>query len=113
MGKFKLPLTTTAVGSFDMAMNGRTIIVDNTRGLLRVYGEKSDGRLLGATFFGAGAEHLGHQFAWALERGLSVFDMIAMPYYHPVIEEAFQNALVSLAEQVENAPPKPWELQRI
>jgi len=104
---------TTAVGSFDMAMNGRTIIMDNTRGLLRVYGDKRDGRLLGATLFGSGAEHLGHQFAWALERSLSVFDMIAMPYYHPVIEEAFQNALVSLAEQVENAPPRPWELQRI
>jgi len=104
---------TTAVGLFDMAMSGRAIIMDGAHGLLRVYGEKSDGRLLGATFFGPGAEHLGHQFAWALERELSVFDMIAMPYYHPVIEEAFQNALVSLAEQVENAPPRPWELQRI
>jgi len=104
---------TTVVGSFDMTMSGRAIIMDNARGLLRVYGDKGDGRLLGATLFGPGAEHLGHQFAWALERELSVFDMIAMPYYHPVIEEAFQNALVSLAEQVENAPPRPWELQRL
>ena len=40
-----------------------------------------------------------------MEQGLTVFDMLKMPFYHPVIEEALQAALYSLYRKVEAKNP--------
>ncbi len=101
-----------AVGTFHMAGAGRAVVMGRTHGVLRVYGDGRDGRLLGATLVGAGAEHLGHHMAWAIEQGLTVFDVVRMPFYHPVVEEALQNALMDLAGRVEEPPAGPWALTR-
>jgi dihydrolipoamide dehydrogenase len=45
-------------------------------------------------------ENLGHLLAWSIQQNLSVFDLLKMPYYHPVIEEALQAALYDLAAKV-------------
>ena len=41
-------------------------------------------------------EHLGHLLAWSIQLGMSAYDMLKMPYYHPVMEEALQNAIYDL-----------------
>jgi dihydrolipoamide dehydrogenase len=43
---------------------------------------------------------------------LSVFDLLKMPFYHPVIEEALQAALYSLLGQIEKKK-ELVELERI
>lgn len=63
------------------------------KGLLRIYADARSGRFVGAEMFGPRAEHLGHLLAWAHQSGLTISDMLDMPFYHPVIEEGLRTAL--------------------
>ena len=62
------------------------------QGALRVYGERTTGRFLGAEMIGPAAEHLGHLLAWSVQRGDTVQQMLDSPFYHPVIEEGLRTA---------------------
>ena len=48
-----------------------------------------------------GGEHLAHLMAWSIQQELTVFDLLSMPYYHPVLEETLEEALTNLADQCE------------
>ena len=85
-----------AVGEIQFAPVGRALIIGKNRGLLRLYVQKSDGLLLGASMCCVKGEHLAHLVCWSIEQGLTVFDMLKMPFYHPVIEEALQAALYNV-----------------
>ncbi len=63
------------------------------KGLLRVYAEQGTGVFLGAEMIAPRAEHLGHLLAWAHQSGLTVGQMLDMPFYHPVVEEGLRSAL--------------------
>jgi len=102
-----------AVGEVRFGPVGRALIMGKNRGLLRVYGEKATGRILGAAMMAPKGENLAHQLAWAVQLGLSVFDLLKMPFYHPVIEEALQAALYDLAGKVEARPVDMLELDRV
>ncbi|WP_462321191.1 NAD(P)/FAD-dependent oxidoreductase [Halochromatium sp.] len=82
---------------------GRALIMGQNRGLLRVYAAHKNGRLLGAEMVGPRCEHLAHLLAWAVESRMTVSQALDMPFYHPVIEEALQDALLELRGQIERA----------
>ncbi len=82
---------------------GRALIMGQNRGLLRVYAERKTGRILGASMVGPRCEHLAHLVAWAIEERLTVERALAMPFYHPVIEEALQDALLELKAELTKA----------
>jgi dihydrolipoamide dehydrogenase len=42
---------------------------------------------------GPRGEHIGHLLAWAHQQHMTVEQMLAMPFYHPVIEEGLRTAL--------------------
>ena len=50
-------------------------------------------------------ENLGHLLCWCIEMQMTVHDVLRMPFYHPVIEEALQAALYNLKSKlkVENS----------
>lgn len=98
------------VGTRDFETQSRAKVMGKNRGILRVYGDKRDGRLLGAAMTAPKGEDLAHLLAWSIEQDLTVFDLLRMPFYHPVIEEGLQNALYDLAAQVEQQPASPVEL---
>ena len=58
------------------------------------------------------AEHLAHLICWSIQNGMTVFDMLKMPFYHPVIEEALQAALYNVLSQLE-VKQELVELERI
>ena len=60
---------------------------------MRVYAEQGSGHLLGAEMFGPAAEHIAHLLAWSHQQGLTVAQMLDMPFYHPVVEEGLRTAL--------------------
>jgi dihydrolipoamide dehydrogenase len=93
-----------AVGQVDFAGQGRARVIRENAGLLRVYGEHGSGRLLGAEIIGPRAEHLGHLLAWSVQAGFTVDEALAMPFYHPVIEEGLRTALRDLAHALEKGP---------
>lgn len=93
-----------AVGQVDFTGQGRSRVIRENAGVLRVYGEHDSGRLLGAEMIGPRAEHLGHLLAWAVQSRMTVQEAIAMPFYHPVIEEGLRTALRDLAHALAQGP---------
>lgn len=85
-----------AVGCVSFENQGRSRVLLKNKGILKVYGEQGTGLFLGAEMFGPAAEHIGHLLAWAVQQGLTVSEMLAMPFYHPVIEEGVRTALRDL-----------------
>lgn len=90
----------TAVGEIRFAPVGRALIMGKNKGILRVYGDKEDGKLLGAEMICTKGENLAHLLVWCLQQRLTVGQMLQMPFYHPVIEEALQAALYDLYSKV-------------
>ncbi len=91
----------TAIGSADFSSQARARTAEKAQGVLRVYAQKDTGRLTGAEMCVPAAEHMAHVLALAMERELTVQEMLAMPFYHPVLEEGLRSALRDLAGQVE------------
>lgn len=93
-----------AVGEVSFEDQGRSKVIARNQGLLRVYGEHGSGLLLGAQIFGPAAEHLAHLLAWSIEKRMTVSAILAMPFYHPVIEEGLRTALKDLNNQLSIGP---------
>lgn len=98
------------IGSATGEANGRSRILGGEASLLRVYADRADGRLLGAAMMATGGEHLSHLLAWAIQRRETVHSLLAMPFYHPVIEEMLQSALQDVARHLERDNPFPLGL---
>jgi dihydrolipoamide dehydrogenase len=97
-----------AVGDVSFERQGRSRVIGRAAGMLRIYAERSEGRLIGAQMIGPAVEHLAHLLAWAIEQRLTVADALAMPYYHPVIEEGVRTALRDLRHALKREPtPAP------
>ncbi|WP_397473173.1 dihydrolipoyl dehydrogenase [Pusillimonas sp.] len=88
------------VGKVDFENQGRSRIMLQNRGKLRVYAEAGTGKFLGAEMVGPAAEHIGHLLVWAVQAELTVAQMVEMPFYHPAIEEGVRTALRDAARQV-------------
>jgi dihydrolipoamide dehydrogenase len=99
-----LPGENVAVGEVSFADQGRSRVLLQNRGVLRVYADAATGRLLGAEMAGPRAEHLGHLIAWAHQQEMTVPQMLTMPFYHPVVEEALRTALQELASKLGTRP---------
>ena len=88
------------IGEVSFRNQGRSRVMLKNQGLLRIYANRSDGLFLGAEMFGPRAEHLGHLLAWAHQSGMTVSQMLEMPFYHPVIEEGLRTALQDASKQL-------------
>lgn len=89
-----------ATGSADFSEQARARMGLRASGVLQIYAERATGRILGAEMCIPAAEHLAHLLALAVEGGMTVGDMLAMPFYHPVEEEGLRSALRELAKGV-------------
>ena len=108
----ELDESSIAVAEMSFAPVGRALIIGKNRGVLRVYVNKADGLVLGAAMACVRGEHLAHLLAWSIQQGMTVFDLLKMPYYHPVIEEALQGALYGVLSKLDTQE-ETVELERI
>ncbi|MCG8633222.1 MAG: dihydrolipoyl dehydrogenase [Desulfobacterales bacterium] len=74
-----------------------------------IYAEPEEGRLLGAELMAPAGEHMAHLLAWAIGANLTVNDILAMPFYHPVPEEALRPAFEQIRDKI-RAPAPEFEL---
>jgi len=88
------------VGEVSFEDQGRSRVMLKNQGKLRVYADARNGRLLGAEMVGPRAEHIGHLLAWAHQSKQTIADMLAMPFYHPVVEEGLRTALRDACRQL-------------
>jgi dihydrolipoamide dehydrogenase len=92
-------------GEVSYANQGRARVQAVNAGTARVYADAHSGRLLGAELFGPQVEHLAHLLAWAVQAKLTVEQALAMPFYHPVVEEGLRTALRDLAVSLRHGTP--------
>lgn len=95
-----IPAERRVTGSADFSRQGRVRIKGVSAGVLRVHADAQTGKLLAADMCIPDAEHLAHLLALAIEQGLTVQQMLAMPFYHPVVEEGLRSALRALAKNL-------------
>ena len=102
VGRRRAELADTPVieGEIDFARQGRARAGQRNHGLMRLYAEAETGKLLGAEMCAPGAEHMAHLLALALDRGMTVRELLRLPFYHPVLEEGLRSALRELAAQL-------------
>ncbi len=89
-----------ATGQVDFGDQGRSRIMLQNKGAARVYADPATRRFLGAEIAGPRAEHLAHLLAWAHQAELTIDQMLAMPFYHPVVEEGIRTALRDVAAKL-------------
>ena len=89
----QLDQNTINIGEVNFKNQGRARVMLKNCGRLRVYADKNNGRFLGAEMLGPAAEHIAHLLAWCLQMELTIDQMLAMPFYHPVLEEGLRTAL--------------------
>lgn len=94
---------TTGAVSFEG--QGRSIVKLKEIGELRIYGDVVTGKILGAELFAPDGEHLAHLIAWAIANDMTVNQMLALPFYHPVVEEGLRTALRDLRDKVQEVAP--------
>ncbi len=88
------------VGEVDLKGQGRLRMAGADRGLIRLYADARQGRLLGVELCCPHGEHLAHLLALAIQQGLTVRELLRMPFYHPVVEEGLRGALREAAGQL-------------
>jgi dihydrolipoamide dehydrogenase len=91
------------IGAVDFSSQARARMAEINHGLLCVYADKSSGRLLGAEMCAPQGEHLAHLLALAVQRKLTVRELLRMPFYHPVLEEGLRTALRDAASKLGGA----------
>ncbi|AVP58014.1 dihydrolipoyl dehydrogenase [Pulveribacter suum] len=91
------------VGEVDYGAQGRARVALRNAGLLRIYAAPGTGRLLGAQLCAPSGEHLAQLLALAIDRDLTVQDLLRMPFYHPTLEEGLRTALRQIARQLESS----------
>ncbi|HBT32577.1 MAG TPA: dihydrolipoyl dehydrogenase [Pusillimonas sp.] len=96
----QLDAAQTVVGEVGFHNQGRARVILKNKGVLRVYADRCSGQFLGAEMAGPAAEHLAHLLAWSHQQKLTIRQMLAMPFYHPVIEEGLRTALRDADGQV-------------
>ncbi|MCG8616915.1 MAG: dihydrolipoyl dehydrogenase [Desulfobacterales bacterium] len=82
-----------------------TMMLGKAAGRACIYADPKDGRLLGAEMMAPGGEHMGHLLAWAIGAGYTAADALAMPFYHPVPEEALREALAEIVTRTKDPAP--------
>jgi len=97
----ELDLDSAVIGQMAIAPVGRALIMGKNKGLIRVYADKASGRLLGSEMVTVKGENLGHLLAWCIQKDMTVGELLQMPFYHPVMEEALQAALYDLYSKVD------------
>lgn len=80
-------------GTADFGDQGRARVDGVNRGALTLYAAAPDGRLIGADLIAPAGEHLAHMLAWAIQNRQTATHLLAMPFYHPTIEEGLKQAL--------------------
>ncbi|KXU36569.1 pyridine nucleotide-disulfide oxidoreductase [Cephaloticoccus primus] len=89
--------------SYPFADHGKAILLEATRGYVKLFAAPKTGRLLGAEIVGRDAGELIHCFSAALALRATVFDMLKAPWYHPTLAEIFTYPLEEIAEQINAA----------
>lgn len=88
------------VASYPFDDHGKSILMGQTRGYVKVIAEPRRGRILGAEIVGPSAGELIHCFSGPLAMRATVRDLLRAPWYHPTLAEILTYPLEEIAEKL-------------
>ncbi len=92
-------------GASDYSDQGRARVQDRAEGLVQIHAD-AQGRLIGADLCAPGGEHLAHLLAWAVMSRATATQLLAMPFYHPTLEEGLKQALRQICKATGTPQPQ-------
>ena len=95
-----------SVGSFNVAANGRSMVMNETTGLIRLVADRADGRILGCQIMAARATDMIAELAVALEHGATVESLSGVIHPHPTVSEIIKEAAHDAEGRCVNAMPR-------
>lgn len=90
------------IGKVSYERQGRAMVLAKNKGAVEIYIDKRTRQLLGAELFVKSAEHFAHTFAWLIDEGVTLDELLAKPFYHPTLEEGLRTALKHARRQLRN-----------
>lgn len=86
--------------SYPFDDHGKSILMRQTRGYVKVVAEPGRGRILGAEIVGPQAGELIHCFTGPITMRATVRDLLRAPWYHPTLAEILTYPLEEIAEKL-------------
>ncbi len=80
--------------------HGKSIIMGETSGFVKIIAEPKRGKILGAECIGPEASDLIHEMIAMIHMRATVFDVMAMPHYHPTLAEIWTYPAEEIAAQI-------------
>jgi dihydrolipoamide dehydrogenase len=93
------------VGTFPLMANGKSLIIGETNGLVKIVADKGTGRVLGLHMCGPSATELIVEGALAIQQKATVEDLISTIHAHPSVGESLHEAAEAVFGTAINMPP--------
>lgn len=88
------------VADYPFDDHGKSILMEATRGFVKIIAEPERGRVLGAEIVGPQAGDLIHCFSGPIAMRATVHDLLKAPWYHPTLAEILTYPLEEIADQL-------------
>ena len=93
------------VGIFPLMGNGKSLIIGDTSGMVKIVADKITGEVLGLHMAGPSATELIVEGALAISKKATVEDLLATIHAHPSVGESLQEAAHAVFGNALNMPP--------
>jgi len=87
-----------ATASHPFADHGKSMLMGETHGFVKLIAERQSGTLLGASVVGPHASELIHEITVAISFGASASQLATIPHYHPTLSEIWTYPAEELTE---------------
>lgn len=91
------------VGKYPFSDHGKSMVLGETAGFVKIIAEPKRGKILGAQIVGPHASDLIHEMIALIHMNANVFDVISMPHYHPTLAEILTYPAEEIAEKIVKA----------
>lgn len=82
---------------------GRAKMMGENEGQIRIYADPGNHCILGAQLMAPAADHTAHLLALAVQKSMTVQELLDMPFYHPTLEEGLRSALTQAFKNLKKA----------
>ncbi|MBR1560202.1 MAG: dihydrolipoyl dehydrogenase [Clostridia bacterium] len=96
----------TEVGSFNIAANGRCLVMNENTGLVKIIAEKGTGKILGCQIMAPRATDMIAEIAAVMEHGGTVESLSRVIHPHPTVSEIVAEATHDVEGLAVNAMPR-------
>lgn len=88
------------VASYPFSDHGKAIVINRTKGFVKMMAAPDDGRILGAAVIGPDGSDLIHELIVALQYRATVFEFVRIPHLHPTLAEIWTYPAEEIAGRI-------------